>query len=69
MIHKIYGIDYNIYACGGIGDSKIALLDNKTVLFYKESEMLTELAKLKENHCVGEIKVFVSPIIRNEYSI
>lgn len=69
MLSIIYGIDYNTYVCGGIRDTKLVLLGSKTVLFYKESEMLTELVKLKEDHCVGEIKVFISPIVRSEYSV
>ena len=69
MLDKIYGIDFNVYACGGIGDKKLALNRNDTVLFYKESEMLKELGKMKDNPCYGEILVFEPQIVRNEYKI
>ena len=69
MLDKLYGIDYNTYACGGIGTVKLVRMGCETVLFYKESEMLKSLADLKSNNSVGEIKVFVTPINRIEYKI
>ena len=69
MVNKLYGIDYNTYACGGIGSSKLCKMGNETVFFYKESEMLKTLAELKDNNCVGEISVFTTPIYRIEYKI
>ena len=69
MLDKIYGIDYNTYDCGGINNVKIFRMDKATLLFDKESEMLKELAELKNNHGVGEISVFESQIVRNEYKI
>lgn len=68
-INKIYGIDYNIYVCGGIGKQKIKQIGENTLLFYAESEMLKTLAELKEDCTVGEIKVFTSTINREEYKI
>lgn len=47
MVNKLYGIDYNTYACGGIGSSKLCKMGNETVFFYKESEMLKTLAELE----------------------
>jgi len=69
MKDKLYGIDYNIYVCGGIGTAKIMKTGCNTVLFYTESEMLKMLAELKKDNMVGEIKVFVTPICRMEYRI
>ena len=69
MLDKIYGIDYNPYACGGIGNCKLVRGLRKTVLFYDESEMLKELAKLKKDYTVGELSVFISSINREEYKI
>jgi len=37
---KLYGIDYNTYACGGIGNCKLRHMGSKTVLFYSEIGML-----------------------------
>jgi hypothetical protein len=69
MKDKLYGIDYNIYACGGIGTAKIMRIDSETVLFYTESEMLKALADLKKENMIGEIKVFITPICRMDYRI
>jgi len=69
MLDKIYGIDYNRYVCGGIGNKKLALIERETVLFIKESEMLKALAEMKGNYCIGEIEVFESEIDRKEYKI
>ena len=68
-IDKIYGIDYNVYVCGGIGNPKIKKIGENTLLFYTESEMLKTLAELKEDRTVGEIKVFTSTLNREEYKI
>ena len=40
IIDKIYGIDYSIYVCGGIGKPKIKKIGENTLLFCTESEML-----------------------------
>jgi len=69
IIDKIYGIDYSIYVCGGIGKPKIKKIGENTLLFCTESEMLKALAELKADHTVGEIKPFVSTINREEYKI
>ena len=68
-INKVYGIDYNLYICRGIGGTKIKKLGEHTLLFYTEPEMLKTLAELKADHTVGEIKPFVSIINREEYEI
>lgn len=69
IIHKVYGIDFNRYACGGIGNVKLVLIGRETILFTDESEMLTELGKIKSNNCFGEVDVFESQICRNEYKL
>lgn len=67
---KLYGIDYNTYACGGIGNQKLRFMGRKTLLFYSESEMLNMIADLKKESTVGEIKPFVTYIInKEEYKI
>jgi hypothetical protein len=68
-MNKLYGIDYNIYVCGGIGNYKLQIADSKTVFFYTESEMLRQIAELKENCSVGEIKPFITEIKRVEYKL
>lgn len=68
-MNKLYGVDYNIYVTGGIGNPKLALHRNETVIFYTESEMLREVAKLKENYSIGEIRPFVTDIKRVDYSL
>ena len=67
IIDKIYGIDYSIYVCGGIGKPKIKKIGENTLLFCTESEMLKALAELKAYRTVGEIKPFISTINREEY--
>jgi hypothetical protein len=70
MLTKLYGIDFNKYICGGIGNAKLGKIGNETILFYTESEMLKALAELKESgNTVGEINVFTTPIVRTEYEI
>jgi hypothetical protein len=69
MIDKLYGIDYNTYICGGIGDVKLYQMGSKTVFFYNEKEMLKVLADLKSDHTIGQIKVFVTSINRMPYEI
>lgn len=69
MINKLYGIDYNTYMCGGIGDKKLAHMGDETVLFDNEPEMLEILAKLKKDYTVGEIKVFTTKINRESYNV
>jgi hypothetical protein len=68
-MNNLYGIDYNFYACGGIGNPKLMKMGSKTVFFYTESEMLKVIAELKEDHTVGEIKPFITDINRMEYKI
>lgn len=68
-MNKLYGIDYNVYVCGGIGNHKLQLWDKETVIFYTESEMLRKVAELKENSSVGEIKPFITSIDRVEYKL
>ncbi|PLR99562.1 hypothetical protein [Bacillus sp. T33-2] len=68
-MNKLYGIDYNVYVCGGIGDQKLQIADRKTVFFYTESEMLRNIAELKENYSIGEIKPFSTNVTRDEYKI
>ena len=69
MIEVLYGIDYNRYICGGIGNTKISKVGCETVIFYKETDMLKTLTELKENHTVEIIKVFTTKINREEYKI
>lgn len=66
---RLYGIDYNQYATGGIGNQKLMLMGNKTLLFYTESEMLNMLAELKKNYGAGEIEPFTTPIVKEKYVI
>lgn len=68
-MNKLYGIDYNFYACGGIGNNKLQLMGRKSVIFYTESEMLKMVADLKEDRSIGEIKPFITDINRVEYRI
>lgn len=68
-MNRLYGIDYNIYACGGIGNQKLQIADRKTTIFYTESEMLKMVAELKQNKSIGEIKPFITDINRIEYRI
>jgi len=63
---KLYGTDYNTYACGGIGNCKLRHSGSKTVLFYSEIEMLNMVAELKKESTVGEIKPFVTYITNKE---
>lgn len=72
IITSLYGIDYTLYGCGGRGNSRLFIYGKTTSLFPKESDMLKELARLKElekSNNVGDISVFVTPIIREEYQI
>ncbi len=68
-MNKLYGIDYNIYVCGGIGNYKLQIADSKTVFFYTESEMLRKVAELKENNSIGEIKPFITEVKKIEYKL
>ncbi|MED3562346.1 hypothetical protein [Bacillus xiapuensis] len=68
-MNKLYGIDYNFYATGGIGNQKLMKMGCKTIFFYTESEMLKVFAELKEDYAVGEIKPFITDINRIEYNI
>lgn len=68
-MNRLYGIDYNLYATGGIGNQKLMKMGSKTIFFYTESEMLKILAELKENYSVGEINPFITDINRVEYKI
>ena len=63
---KLYGLDYNMYVCGGIGNRKFQLMGSETLLFYSESEMLDAVAKLKSDCTIGEIKPFVTYITKKE---
>ncbi|MCM3109888.1 hypothetical protein [Lederbergia lenta] len=65
----LYGVDYNIYACGGIGNHKLKLMGNRVLYFYAESEMLREVAKLKEDKSIGEIIPFIAQIAKTKYEI
>lgn len=69
MLNKLYGIDYETYICGGIGSQKLIKDNDKTELFYNESKMLLRLSELKESHCVDNIELFTTSIIRQEYRI
>ena len=69
MLNKVYGIDYNTYICGGIGECKLARCKSETILFYSEVEMLKTLVKLKDNKCIGEIELFTSVIGKVKYEV
>jgi hypothetical protein len=68
-MNKLYGIDYNFYATGGIGNQKLMKMGSKTIFFYTESEMLKVLAELKDDYSVGEIRPFITDINRVDYKI
>lgn len=36
MLNKLYGIDYNKYACGGIRNSKIQKIKEDIIFFCRE---------------------------------
>lgn len=63
---KLFGIDFNKYACGGLGNQKLQLMESKTLLFCSESEMLNKVAELKNESTIGEIKPFVTYIVNKE---
>lgn len=69
MINMLYGIDYDAYACGGIANQKLMFMGSKTLFFVKESEMLKEVARLKEECTADNIVPFVTTINREEYKI
>jgi hypothetical protein len=69
MLSQLYGIDYDTYYCGGIGNVKLKHAGKKTVLFYTESDMLKTLADLKKDYTVDNISVFITPINRMDYKI
>lgn len=69
LLEIIYGLDYNKYCCGGVGNPKICKVGCETVLFSSESDMLKTLADLKKDGTIGEIKVFTSRVERQEYKI
>lgn len=68
-MNKLYGIDYNTYVCGGIGNYKLNIADSKTVFFYTESDMLRKVAELKEDYSIGEIRPFITEVKRTEYKL
>lgn len=63
---KLFGIDFNKYACGGIGNHKLMLMGRDTLLFYSESEMLEMVATMKKDCTIGEIKPFITYVINKE---
>ena len=67
MLNLLYGIDYNMYVCGGRANAKLYPAGSKTVLFDSEPEMQESLAKLKSDCHIGEIKPFTTIIKRDEY--
>jgi hypothetical protein len=68
-LSTLFGIDYDTYYCGGIGN-KIRIPHGKnTVIFYTESDMLKTLADLKKDYTVDIISVFTTPISRIDYKI
>ncbi len=69
MLNKIFGIDYNLYACGSIGGHKLVKMGQETRLFYTVSEMLKMIAELKKDNIVGEIKPFIAKLNREDYRI
>lgn len=67
-VEIIYGIDYITYACGGIGNARLAINSYERELFYTESEMLKRLSELKkEGNLIGDIKLFINNITEKEY--
>lgn len=69
MTHVLYGVSYNIYATGGIGNRNLMVLENKTELFVAESDMLRRVASLKNEKCIGEIEPFVESVSKSECRI
>ena len=67
--NKLYGIDYNTYACGGIGCAKLMPLGEVRELFYTESEMFKRLSELKSNNCCDKFELFTTNIIKEKYEI
>lgn len=68
-INKIYGIDYNTYVAGGIGNRKLQKWGEETELFISEKEMLKTLGELKEDCRTGEEVPFVAELVRKDYAL
>jgi hypothetical protein len=69
VVQKIYGIDYNVYACSGIGNNKFLYLGTEREFFYNEYQMLKRLTKLKRIKSFKGFEMFVSKIIKEKYNI
>jgi hypothetical protein len=68
-INKLYGIDYNTYAYGGMGSPKLVLLSKETEFFQTESDMLKAIIRLKEKNDIDGIIPFTTEINRVKYEI
>ena len=68
MITKLYGIDFTVFVCGGLGN-KLCPFSQETMFYNSETEMLKSLIKLKEDKTVGNISLFTTTINRKEYKI
>ena len=68
-IKKLYGLDYNRYVCGGIGNAKIKKIGEQRELFYTESEAIKRLSELKEEVVYGDFELFTTKINKKPYKI
>lgn len=67
---KLYGIDFNRYACGGAGNKKLQIIRSHSLLFHTEVEMLKKILELKEDFTVGEIEPYTAFLaFKEEYRL
>jgi len=68
-IEKLYGIDYQTYACGGMGNIKLFPTGSNRVLFVTEEDMLKQLSYLKKQNTCSHFELFTTKIIKEEYKL
>lgn len=57
---KLYIVSYTLLIRGGHGSPVLQKCPDQLSAFINESDMLEEVAKLKKNNCVENIKVYVN---------
>lgn len=69
-IQKVFGIDYSYYAGGGSPSRKLgSSLGDDREMFFTETDMMERALELKENYLIGDIELFTTNIIKEEYEL
>lgn len=64
---RIYGIEYNVYATGGVPKRKLGTLARSREIFSTEHEMLKRAIEIKSDISLGDIEMFTTKINKEEY--